>query len=152
MRIIGFHFFLLFIFFLITACNSNDGNSNIFNGSRNSNKELVEKNNNKPPVEEAKTEKPTKTKDINSLVPSGWGVLIKGEPVIAKGDLNKDGIMDIAAIIEQVTSETEGAPQRALLIAFGTMKESCSLSIIADKVILKADEEAFGVIRLKASI
>lgn len=81
------------------------------------------------------------TKDWTSLIPEGWHVLEKneGEPVVVEGDLNKDGIPDIAAIIEKKTTGEE-APPRALLIAFGHKDNSYTLSIIADKVILRADE------------
>lgn len=88
----------------------------------------------------ASTVNTSKPNNFESLIPSGWGVLHKEEPIIAKGDLNKDGIPDVAAVIEQVKSETDKAPQRALLIAFGTKDHSYTLSIISDKVILKADE------------
>jgi hypothetical protein len=131
---------IFLIIFFLSSCNSTDGN---LNSSIDSEKDLVEKNAIKIPVEETEAEpkrKPTKTEDIKALVPSGWDVLIIDQPVLAEGDLNKDGIKDIAAIIQQVKSETEEAPQRALLVAFGTMKDTYSLSIIADKVILKADE------------
>ncbi|MEK4058384.1 MULTISPECIES: hypothetical protein [unclassified Paenibacillus] len=83
-------------------------------------------------------EKPSK--DINTLIPSGWRLLIQDdEPVTTEGDLNKDGITDVAMIIEQLQPNTEEAPERSLLIAFGT-NDSYLLSIIADKVILKSDE------------
>ncbi|WP_342479852.1 hypothetical protein NST07_17445 [Paenibacillus sp. FSL L8-0340] len=60
-------------------------------------------------------------KDINTLIPFGWRVLIQDdEPVTTEGDLNKDGITDIAMIIEQLQPNTEEAPERSLLIAFGT--------------------------------
>jgi hypothetical protein len=66
--------------------------------------------------------------NINSLVPSGWQIFEKnkGEPVKVEGDLNKDGILDVAAIIEQiqVKTEIEEAPARALIIAFGTKENS----------------------------
>ncbi|MNO12223.1 hypothetical protein D3C76_18290 [compost metagenome] len=124
---------LLFVLLSLSACNSSLDKSNAISTSANA----------EPVNAEAKTEseeEPMKTKDIHALVPSGWGVLIKDGPVTAEGDLNKDGILDAAAIIEQQTSETDEAPSRALLIAFGTENESYSLSIIADNVILKADE------------
>lgn len=139
MRTIGYLLLLLSIFLSSGACkNSNSNDSSI------PEKEFVEINTKEPTVDEVKIEieqKPTKTKDnINSLIPTGWGILIKDDPVIAEGDLNKDGIMDVATIIEQLDSGTDETPQRALLIAFGTMENSFLLSIIADKVILKADE------------
>ncbi|MCR2803550.1 hypothetical protein [Paenibacillus soyae] len=75
-----------------------------------------------------------------SFIPAGWGVAAKGDPIVAEGDLNKDGVQDVAMIIEQSESEAEGAPRRVLLIAFGSSAGEFSLSIIADKVFMRADE------------
>lgn len=79
---------------------------------------------------------------IDAIIPDGWKILEKyqGELAIAEGDLNKDNIPDIAVVIEKKISEEEEAPPRALLIAFGTSNGSYELSIIADNVMLKADE------------
>lgn len=78
--------------------------------------------------------------DWASLIPPGWHILLADdEPVKAEGDLNKDGIMDVAAVIEGISSE-DTAPPRSLLIAFGDKEQGYRLSIIADKVLLKADE------------
>lgn len=84
---------------------------------------------------------PEEKNDIYSLIPSGWEVLKKEEkPALVEGDLNKDGYNDIGVVIEEVKPEADEAPQRALLIAFGNEDNNYSLSIIADHVILKADE------------
>jgi len=84
---------------------------------------------------------PEKKNDIYSLIPSGWEVLNKEEKqALVEGDLNKDGFNDVGAVIEEIKSQTDEAPQRALLIAFGNEDNNYSLSIIADHVILKADE------------
>lgn len=84
---------------------------------------------------------PEETKDIYSLIPSGWEVLNKDEKqALVEGDLNKDGFNDIGAVIEEVKPKADEAPQRALLIALGHEDNNYSLSIIADHVILKADE------------
>ncbi|WP_019908823.1 hypothetical protein [Paenibacillus sp. HW567] len=79
--------------------------------------------------------------NINSIIPAGWHILelIKGEPVIAEGDLNKDSIPDIATVIEKNVVDQTASP-RSLLIAFGGKNDTYSISIIADNVILKADE------------
>lgn len=79
---------------------------------------------------------------IQNLIPKGWKVLEKGkgQPVKAIGDLNKDGIGDVAIVIEGENSKKDEAPPRALLIAFGKGNNQYSLSIIADKAILLADE------------
>jgi hypothetical protein len=78
---------------------------------------------------------------IDSLIPEGWHILAKskGKPEQAIGDLNKDGIDDFAIAIEG-ESKAKEAPPRALMIAFGKGDNQYSLSIIADKAILKADE------------
>ncbi|WP_334076643.1 hypothetical protein [Paenibacillus sanfengchensis] len=78
--------------------------------------------------------------DLASLIPPGWHILlVEDKPAKAEGDLNKDGIMDVAAVIEGTSSE-DSAPPRSLLIAFGDEERGYRLSIIADKVLLKADE------------
>jgi hypothetical protein len=85
---------------------------------------------------------PEKTNDIHSLIPSGWKLLNKEKTELVEGDLNKDGVIDAAGVIEEIkiNSETDESPLRALLIAFGNIDKSYNLSIIADHVILKADE------------
>ncbi|WP_166243060.1 hypothetical protein [Paenibacillus turpanensis] len=77
-----------------------------------------------------------------SLIPEGWRILEiqKDVPVKAEGDINQDGILDAAVVLEQTKSPNEEAPARSLLIAFGEKDHSYSLSILADHVILKADE------------
>lgn len=81
------------------------------------------------------------SKDIYGLIPKGWQIAekVKGEPVIVEGDLNKDGISDIVAVIEGV-SETETSSPRALLIASGNKDKTYTLSIIAKKSILRSDQ------------
>lgn len=88
------------------------------------------------------TPKPAaKANNINALIPAGWHILepVLGEKAIAKGDLNKDGISDLATVIEKDTVKDEASP-RSLLIAFGGKNNTYSLSIIAENVILRADE------------
>ncbi|MEK5028289.1 hypothetical protein [Paenibacillus sp. FSL M7-1046] len=136
MRTIGYVLIILFYISLLSACNSSNVNSSDPPSSKS---DVVANHTNEPLSEEVKVEeKPSK--DINTLIPSGWRVLIQDdEPVTTEGDLNKDGITDVAMIIEQLQPNTEEAPERSLLIAFGT-NDSYLLSIIADKVILKSDE------------
>ncbi|WP_339222776.1 hypothetical protein [Paenibacillus sp. FSL H8-0332] len=92
----------------------------------------------------APTHSPTpsaKAYNINALIPAGWHILepVLGEKAIAKGDLNKDGISDLATVIEKDTVKDEASP-RSLLIAFGGKNNTYTLSIIAKNVILRADE------------
>lgn len=76
--------------------------------------------------------------DVTSLIPAGWHILEHTEPVKAEGDLNKDGIQDLAIVIEKTQEEYDAT--RSLLIAFGNKDHTFSLSTIADKVILGAQE------------
>ncbi|ASA24253.1 hypothetical protein B9T62_27915 [Paenibacillus donghaensis] len=83
--------------------------------------------------------------DSAGIVPEGWHVLerVEGEPSTAEGDLNQDGIPDLAAVIEQdqdqSQAEGEAAP-RALVIAFGNKAHEFTRSVMAQKVMLQADE------------
>ncbi|MFC3846705.1 hypothetical protein [Paenibacillus sp. PFR10] len=81
------------------------------------------------------------TKDLKSLIPTGWYYLEKSKdkPAIAEGDLNKDGIPDIAAVIEK-TETTDVDSPRSLMIAFGTGNGNYTLSILADHVVLRGKE------------
>ncbi|ETT45559.1 hypothetical protein MKZ07_29705 [Paenibacillus sp. FSL P4-0338] len=88
------------------------------------------------------TPKPAaKADNINALIPAGWHILepVLGEKAIAKGDLNKDGVSDLAMVIEKNSVKDEASP-RSLLIAFGGKNNKYTLSIIAKNVILRADE------------
>ncbi|CAN7743605.1 hypothetical protein LJR153_006493 [Paenibacillus sp. LjRoot153] len=79
--------------------------------------------------------------DVTSLIPIGWQQLVRQSgPVKVEGDLNKDGIQDVAMVIEKLESAKDQAPERALLIAFGNKDGTYTRSIMADKAILKADE------------
>lgn len=80
------------------------------------------------------------TEAVHELIPEGWAILDSWAPASAAGDLNQDGIDDIALVIEQVESDTEEAPARSLLIAFGTESGEYTISVIADNVVLRADE------------
>ncbi|WP_438496037.1 hypothetical protein [Paenibacillus sp. IHBB 3054] len=69
MRTIGYVLIILFNIFLLSACNSSNVNSSDFHPSSKS--DVVE-------------EQPLK--DINTLIPSGWSVLIQDdEPVTTEG-------------------------------------------------------------------
>ncbi|MNO65133.1 hypothetical protein D3C76_558760 [compost metagenome] len=134
---------LILLSITLTGCNKSiDNTSNLYNNKESDSKsELGTKTITEVtiPIKEEKTQN---SKGITSIIPSGWRLfeIVEGEPVTAEGDLNKDGISDIAAIIEETTLDTEEAPPRALLIAFGTDENTYSLSIIAEHVVLTADE------------
>ncbi len=92
------------------------------------------------PIPSALSPSPTTppAKDPASLIPAGWHLLDNHQHVMAEGDLNKDGIPDVAMVIERAEGGLE-AP-RSLLIAFGTNENTYSLSILAEHVILSAGE------------
>lgn len=79
---------------------------------------------------------------LEGVIPEDWTELrdADGEPVRVVGDLNKDGVQDAATVIEKAVPGEGEAPERALLIAFGKPDGSYKLSIIADHVLLRADE------------
>ncbi|WP_157264688.1 hypothetical protein [Paenibacillus oryzisoli] len=80
-------------------------------------------------------------KNVSTLIPPGWQLLVRqsgAEKV--EGDLNNDGIQDVAIVIEKLESAKDQAAERALLIAFGNKDGTYTRSVIADKAILKADE------------
>jgi hypothetical protein len=71
---------------------------------------------------------------ISAFIPEGWDELASAE-----GDLNKDGIIDKAIIIEKSNKSELDSP-RSLLIAFGNENNTYKLSIRADKAILLKNE------------
>lgn len=80
-------------------------------------------------------------KDISSFIPEGWEIskAYGDELAIAEGDLNNDGIMDKAFVIEE-KDVSESVAQRNLIIVFGNTDNSYSLAITAKNAILRADE------------
>ncbi|HBE78739.1 MAG TPA: hypothetical protein DDW65_13335 [Firmicutes bacterium] len=74
-------------------------------------------------------------KDIHSFIPPGWK-LIKN----TQGDLNKDGLADIAGILESKAppKDLAEAPPRILFIAFRE-NQQYRLSFQTEKAILTAD-------------
>jgi hypothetical protein len=85
--------------------------------------------------------------NVDVLVPEGWHIVhsFEDKPQQVDGDLNQDGISDIALVIEEdrvVDAEDaeDSAPSRSLIVAFGKENLTYILSIKADKAILKADE------------
>jgi len=87
-------------------------------------------------------------KAISSFIPNGWEILktYGDEPAIVDGDLNNDGILDKAFIVEESgLSESDYSPQRNLIILFGEKDNSYKLAIIAKNAVLLKDEGgAFG--------
>jgi hypothetical protein len=78
-------------------------------------------------------------KDINSFIPNGWHIVEAYGDSKVEGDLNSDGIKDIAFVMEgQETSES--APPRVLLIATGNKDKSYNLAIKAETAIRRKDE------------
>lgn len=75
--------------------------------------------------------------DIFRVIPEGWQLANQnnGKLAIAKGDLNKDGIQDVALVIEEATANDAGL-DRHLIIAFGNEEGSYRLSTQAEKAIL----------------
>ena len=78
---------------------------------------------------------PQQGKDINSFIPEQWKVLQAIE-----GDLNKDGLPDIAAVIEGKPIIYEKDAPRLLFIALRDADGVYSLSLQSDKAILRGDE------------
>ncbi len=75
-------------------------------------------------------------KNIESFIPAGWKLIKK-----TGGDLNQDGLDDIAGVIEygKTDSKDSQAPPRVLFIAFKD-KGNYQLSVQTAKAILKADQ------------
>jgi hypothetical protein len=80
--------------------------------------------------------------NIYSHIPDGWKLLekVKGEPIKVEGDLNKDGINDIAIVVEEISKSLGEAPKRALIIAYGNGDNTYKFSVMAENAILKVDE------------
>ena len=76
---------------------------------------------------------------LSAFVPDGWHLLDAFEESRVIGDLNKDGIQDVAFVIEGKATEIEAAP-RMLFIVGGNKNNSYSLLAQAKEIILRADE------------
>jgi hypothetical protein len=131
----------------LTSCSNEDNSSNQFVSPEPEIKQIETVNNdnnlasNKEENEKSEINNDvinSKAKDFTSLIPAGWHILEHTEPVKAEGDLNKDGIQDLAIVIEKTQEEND--PPRSLLIAFGNKDHTFSLSTIAVNVILGALE------------
>jgi hypothetical protein len=111
-----------------------------------------------PTVAAAKPDKyprlAAEAKDLAAFVPKGWTLLKSA----ADGDLNKDGLADVVGVIEKkiktppdtADSETpsdadENGPPRIIFIAFQKPGGGYSLSVQANKAIMRSgDGGAFG--------
>jgi len=73
------------------------------------------------------------------LIPSDATLLerVEGEPEFVVGDLNHDGLTDIAAIIE---IEDQGTVRREVIVIFKTNKNTHEISLQTDKFVLNEDE------------
>lgn len=93
------------------------------------------------PGEQPLPEDSKEAKGFEAMIPEGWSLFMQEEPVMVKGDLNQDGIDDVAAVIEEAVGSADGeSPSRSLLIAFGDGENGYTPSILAEHVILRADE------------
>ncbi len=79
-------------------------------------------------------------KSLEQIIPKQWQVIPNGESFIAKGDLNGDGIEDIAVVLEASGSEPEQTPKRALLLALGAGAERYLNVVINEAIVYRADE------------
>lgn len=80
--------------------------------------------------------------DIGSFIPKGWHILekVKGQPAKVGGDLNSDGINDVAMVIEKNGETGAQALPRSLMILLGNKQKSYSISVIATKAVLLSNE------------
>ena len=72
---------------------------------------------------------------FETFIPKDWHLIEKAE-----GDLNQDGLSDLAAVIQYKGHISSEAPVRRLLIALQKDNGSYELLIQSDKAILKADQ------------
>ncbi|QGQ95984.1 hypothetical protein EHS13_14420 [Paenibacillus psychroresistens] len=75
---------------------------------------------------------------VSTLIPKGRVIsnLASGKDALIKGDMNKDGISDIALIVED---NADASKERDLVIAFGTTEGSYVQSIYAKEAIMCVD-------------
>lgn len=85
-----------------------------------------------PPAEQTTSE----GYDLYTLIPEDWQ-LFDHPNAQTEGDLNGDGLSDMAMVIEKKEAD-HPVPSRALLIAFSNKEKLYTLSIIAENVILDA--------------
>jgi len=73
------------------------------------------------------------------LIPSNAALLerVEGEPELVVGDLNHDGLNDIAAVIE---TKDQGTAQREVIVLFKTKENTYDISLRTDKFVMNEDE------------
>ncbi|CAH1205473.1 hypothetical protein PAECIP111893_02355 [Paenibacillus plantiphilus] len=77
---------------------------------------------------------------LEQLIPDQWRTIPDQELFKATGDLNGDGIEDIAIALEEIKHEPEEAPRRALLLALGAGDGRYLKSAINEAIVYRADE------------
>ncbi len=82
---------------------------------------------NNPPI-------PTKGKDLKGFIPEGWKIKSSVE-----GDLNKDSLPDIAAVIEK-EDDTDSSFPRILFVLVQDKDKSYTLTVKTATAIMKANE------------
>lgn len=86
---------------------------------------------------------PTICNDLNSFVPKGWKIREN-----VKGDLNKDGINDVAlviqktdtALIKKMATYSKDTNPRNLIVLFGTEKANCFELILRNSTFILASD------------
>ena len=74
------------------------------------------------------------------FIPEGYQLCeLYGEKILVKGDLNQDGVNDLALVIEGTAKDGSSAP-RILIIAFSKEDGTYERSVIARDAILRSDE------------
>ena len=95
--------------------------------------------NSQMPAEETKSPEVNGTKTVEEFIPKDYHEIVRAE-----GDLNKDGLNDIAIVVEEKNKTANGSEcydcRRSLLILFKTKDGGYELSIKSDKAIRLASE------------
>lgn len=77
---------------------------------------------------------PNHGQSLEAFIPEGWEIKAS-----IKGDLNQDSLPDIAAVIQKKEDIDSSFP-RIIIVLFQEQNKSYTLSVKADKAILKANE------------
>lgn len=119
-----------------TNNNKDTVENNNTDAGQNSEESLSEKSN------DVLFEEDIQTSNIKEFIPKGYKAVKR-----AKGDMNKDGIADMAIIADE-ESKTEEFPGRVLLLLFKGQDGKYSLSAKSDKAVMKVGEG--GVVALNS--